>query len=466
MKIINPLRLSRVVMVITLLIFCGLAFISYIRLKNLIEYSRLVEETNEVKLKTEKCLSYIKDAETGARGFLLTKDSTFLQPLLEANTNIFQGLAELGVLSQQNSESVMFINVFRSAALRKISFMNRFVRDYRTVPYYSIGREVLLQDKLLMDDARRYAQAVEKNLDKKLARRNQTKNSYVVATPFIIMLLSCASILLVLIAYIIIIRELRKRILIQKELEINIEALQSSNIELEQFAYIASHDLQEPLRKIRTFGNRILEKHFHTINPDAQFMIDRMQNSAERMQLLINDLLAYSSLVDHEEIEPAPVDLNVCVRNALDTLSEEIRNKGAQIQIRPLPTILGKAIQLEQLFQNLLSNALKFTVKGRVPIITIDHEIIHEKDLAIRHATKNRNFHKITVKDNGVGFNEMYKDKLFVIFQRLHGKSEYEGTGIGLAICKKVVTNHHGYIQAVSTPNEGAEFIIYLPAED
>jgi signal transduction histidine kinase len=450
-------------MVITLLTFSALAFFSYMRLTNLIEYSRLVEETNEIKFKTEQCLSFLRDAETGARGFLMTKDTAFLRPLTEGNISLYQGLADLTALSQKSSESVIFIRAFRAATIRKIAYLNRLVYNFRKTPANQIGREMLMQDRVLMEQARQYAIAAEKNLDRKLAKRNETKNTYLVATPKSIIILSFSALILILGSYIVIIRELRKRIRTQNDLEENIAALRSSNMELEQFAYIASHDLQEPLRKIRTFGNRLSEKYSGNLSEDAQNMISRMQSSAEHMQLLMNDLLTYSSLVDQNSAKQEKVDLNVCLQKVLRALNEQIEEKHAVVQAAELPAISGRPEQLEQLFHNLVCNSLKFTQKGRDPQIIIDHETVSGEVIVSRDANPDRQYHKISFRDNGVGFNESFKDKLFVIFQRLHPKAEYPGTGIGLAICKKVVTNHQGIIQATGKPQEGTVFTVYLP---
>lgn len=249
----------------------------------------------------------------------------------------------------------------------------------------------------------------------------------------------------------------------QKELEFRIERLNRSNEELEQFAYVASHDLQEPLRKIRAFGERLSGKYKHELGEDGQDYISRMQNAASRMQTLIDDLLAYSKLSRSRE-EYGKVDLSELVSDVLNDLEITIEHKKAVISIESLPIIVGIKGQMRQLFQNIISNALKFSLPGQSPVISVTCEIVHGKDLkGVSKGHRKNKFCKIDIKDSGIGFDEKFKDRIFVIFQRLHGRGDYDGTGIGLAICKKIVENHNGFISAESIPNQGATFTITLP---
>lgn len=249
----------------------------------------------------------------------------------------------------------------------------------------------------------------------------------------------------------------------QKELEMRIEALDRSNKELEQFAYVASHDLQEPLRKIKAFGDRLSGKYKLQLGEDGQNYIERMQLAAGRMQGLIDDLLAFSRLA--RRLEPfAKTDLSVVVDEVLADLEISIEQKNAKIIVEHLPLIEAMHGQMRHLFQNLISNALKFSKENVDPLITIKSEIIKGKEIKeLSKSYKDHKYLKIVVEDNGIGFEEKYLDRIFIIFQRLHGRSEYEGTGIGLAICKKIVENHNGVIIAKSKINEGSSFIIILP---
>ena len=246
-----------------------------------------------------------------------------------------------------------------------------------------------------------------------------------------------------------------------KELvEIN-KALESSNSELQQYAYIASHDLQEPLRKILTFSRMIAEKHFSA--PSAREpLMDRVIDAAERMRRLINDLLDFSKLAVPSVFKRT--SLNKITNAVLSDLEILIAEKGAHITVEDLPTVEIIGEQLHQAFLNLISNALKFSEKNVRPVIRVYSETIKEKSIGSEPAPDGR-YCRIFITDNGIGFEEKYVDKIFTLFQRLHGKAEYEGTGIGLAIVKKIIDKHQGLISARSAAGKGATFIIVLPLE-
>lgn len=235
--------------------------------------------------------------------------------------------------------------------------------------------------------------------------------------------------------------------------------LENRNAELAQYAFLASHDLQEPLRKVLTFSRIIDEKHLAKM-PEAHQQMGRVIASIERMRDLIHDLLHYSNLSENAKF--TKTDLNIILENTLSDLELSIREKNAVINIQSLPAIEAVPGQLRQVFQNLISNALKFSQKGKAPEISIRCELVGEKSLSAP-ATPQGDYVRICVQDNGIGFNEMYHDKIFTIFQRLHGRSEYEGTGIGLAIVKKIIEKHHGLIGAKSQEEAGATFSFVLP---
>jgi len=239
--------------------------------------------------------------------------------------------------------------------------------------------------------------------------------------------------------------------------------LKAVNEELDRFAYIASHDLQEPLRKIMVFSDKILMKNNHDNETEKYFK--KIINSSERMQVLINDILSFSrqsaSVSDFKE-----TDLNHLMKEVIGELEIEIENTGAQIYAGELPTACIIPSLIRQLFYNLLSNAIKFRKKASNPVININTEILTLNESPLNGKTKiNKPFFGISVSDNGIGFDPKYAEEIFVVFKRLHSYHEFEGTGVGLSICKKIVEKHHGFIKAKSTPGEGSTFIILLPAE-
>jgi light-regulated signal transduction histidine kinase (bacteriophytochrome) len=248
--------------------------------------------------------------------------------------------------------------------------------------------------------------------------------------------------------------------------QINVE-LKSMNENLENFAYVASHDLNEPLRKIRTFGDLIKSE-----LDEGEFQkevivshLDRMQDASKRMQQLINDLLSYSRVTRQYDLADK-IDLNKVVESVINDLEIPIKELNAEVDINELPdSINADAIQMRQLFQNLISNALKFHKPGEKPKIAIEVIKVDASELPIEELKLNsqNNYWKISVSDNGIGFDQKFTEKIFAVFHRLHGRSNYEGTGIGLSICKKICENHKGAISAISKEGEGATFFVFLP---
>ncbi len=230
--------------------------------------------------------------------------------------------------------------------------------------------------------------------------------------------------------------------------------LARSNAELEQFAFVASHDLQEPLRKIQAFGDRLKTKCNGSLPPEAMDYLQRMQGASGRMRTLIDDLLAFSRVIRNSE-PFAPVDLGQITREVLGDLEVRIERTGGRVAVGDLPRIEADATQIRQLMLNLIGNALKFQPPGGQPVVKVSARTFA--------SLSGEEYCEITVQDNGIGFEEQYAEKIFAVFQRLHGRGEYEGTGIGLAVCRRIADRHQGSIIARSKPGEGASFIVTLP---
>lgn len=243
------------------------------------------------------------------------------------------------------------------------------------------------------------------------------------------------------------------------ELRLANQELEERNTELAQFASLASHDLQEPLRKIITFG-QLLESKFLADTSPATELLQKINGSAERMRNLINDLLSYSKLSAHTLFET--VDLNNLLRDTLQTLEIAITEKNAEIGVEYIPPIEAIPGQMRQVFQNLIGNALKFSRKGSPAVVNIRAGYITEKSLTAPWVSEG-DYIRLAIEDQGIGFDEIYLNKIFAIFQRLHTQNEYEGTGIGLAIVKKIMEKHNGLISATSQPNVGTTFTLVLP---
>jgi two-component system sensor kinase FixL len=238
--------------------------------------------------------------------------------------------------------------------------------------------------------------------------------------------------------------------------------LERSNKELEQFAYIASHDLQEPLRKIRTFGDRLQMKCGQQLDAVGRECLARMQDAAERMQRLIDGLLTLSRVTTQGQ-EFVPVNLEELVREVVRDLEAQIEKVHGRVEIGHLPTIQADPLQMRQLFQNLIGNALKFHRPEEPPLVRVWGRYLRDRTQRAAGPPDAEEFCRIVVEDNGIGFEEKYAERIFQMFQRLHPRDVYEGTGVGLAICRKIVQRHGGTITAQSTPGKGSTFICLLP---
>jgi light-regulated signal transduction histidine kinase (bacteriophytochrome) len=242
------------------------------------------------------------------------------------------------------------------------------------------------------------------------------------------------------------------------------EQMERSNKELEEFASIASHDLQEPLRKIIAFGQRLQITCGDALGDQGRDYLARMRNAAERMRNLIDDLLTLSRVTSMAR-PFVRVDLAAIARDVVSDLEVQIEQAGADVEVGFLPEIEADPAQMRQLFQNLLSNALKFHRNGVKPHVAICGKIVEMKDYQLPGVVPGEEACRIMVKDDGIGFSAEYAEKIFGLFQRLHGRTEFEGTGIGLAVCRKITDRHGGRIVAKSSEGEGATFIVTLPVK-
>ena len=254
--------------------------------------------------------------------------------------------------------------------------------------------------------------------------------------------------------------QVAKRKQAQDALKRRAEELARSNAELERFAAVASHDLQEPLRKVQAFGDRLSTKYSEVLDEKGRDYVSRMQNATSRMQSLIEDLLSISRIAT-KGAPFVPVDLNAVGREVLADLEVRIQETGAEVEISALPTIEADPTQMRQLFQNLIGNALKYRRSDAVPRVEVSIGLEN-----VQNGQTNGTLLetcRILFEDNGIGFEQDYADRIFGIFQRLHGRSEYDGTGIGLAICRRIAERHGGNIEARGRPGEGATFAVTVP---
>jgi len=248
----------------------------------------------------------------------------------------------------------------------------------------------------------------------------------------------------------------------QKSLEENNVALLRTNEELASFAYVASHDLQEPLRKMHLFTTRILELSGNDFTPEVADYFRRIMEGAKKMQNLIQALLQYSRLTI-SDVKFVRTDLNALVEDVKNSLLETIEENKATVVVSELPVVAVVPHQMSQVFSNILLNSIKYKRAGADPFITISTELVDTDSVSIPGVRKAQRFWQISVADNGIGFDPIFSERIFEVFQRLHSAHEYQGTGIGLAICRKIMQTHSGQITATGKPGEGSVFNLYLP---
>lgn len=256
--------------------------------------------------------------------------------------------------------------------------------------------------------------------------------------------------------------DVTKQVVTERQLIVRNQELRRSNDELEAFNRIASHDLQEPLRKIQMFVSRLEEDSIHSLTARSQGYLNKVISSTERMRTLITNLLSYSKL-DVVNERPENVDLNEVLADVKEDLAQLIEDTKAIIKADSLPQLVAIKFQMEQLFSNLIGNSLKYSNPDSTPVIKIKSKLLTNSDIEKSLALPHSSYVRIDFIDNGIGFDTEYQEKIFEIFQRLHTKNEYSGTGLGLAICRKIVETHNGAIFAKGTAGKGAVFTIYLP---
>jgi len=453
------------------IILLSLSFFSYLRINNLMRSAALVNHTNVVKLELESMFSEMKDAESAHRGYILTKDTVFLKQYYGAIANINRHISRIDLVTSDNYSQKRNNEVLKILINKRAEYMTDLMQ------YAGAGKittEKLLQGKVLMDALRRQ---VDKMMDEedfllRLRTKSLTKESSL--TPLFTIFLIVCSILVLIVSYYGINRELK----ISNSLKLNLEdsqrdlldannfleeknkSLAAMNKELESFTYISSHDLQEPLRKIQTFVTRIIDGESDRLSETGRSYLNRTHNAADRMQALIRDLLAYSRL--NTEIFPLETfNFKMIVDEVIDDLEEDIAEKHVVVEVTGDPDVTIIVSQFRQLLTNLISNSIKFAKPEVAPHIVIDNKLV--KGEAIPEGLSGPAYSKITISDNGIGFDPQYKNRIFEVFQRLHIMKEFPGTGIGLAIVKKIVDNHHGQIIADGELYKGAIFTLYIP---
>lgn len=457
---------------VTLVLIIATGIVAIFSIRGLNEKIRQTIHTKDVLQLSDELYAVVLSTESNLRGFTITRDRNFIGEYSRGKTQTMQLVDSLRKLTSDNSMQTENITVLRKYIEERISILDSILAtasqspnliDTSIIFRVSRGRSVTQRIRTRIG----YINEHEYSL---LEERNEGMNRYLNILPAILLFTTLAGLgagaitLYSLYQY----NKSKKRsdaqiLDYQKQLQDQIVRLNNSNRELEQFAYVASHDLQEPLRKISAFSELLNEQYKGKLEEEGELYLERINSSSTRMRSLITDLLNYSRVSRPTETEE--VNLNSIVNTVKEDLEILIREKHAQVHHASLPVVKGNTSEFRQLFQNLISNSLKFSKPGTPPVITIVSENAQVEEIErVPLHDPNKTYVAIRFTDNGIGFEKEYAEKIFVIFQRLHGKDNYEGTGIGLAICKKITEKYGGTIFAQSTVGKGSVFTIVLPA--
>jgi signal transduction histidine kinase len=451
---------------ISLLLIIALSYSYHTINRELIYYSERVDHTQHLLITLEKVSSKLYETLYYSRSYLLLKDTKNQQAILKNLNSLTPLLNHLDSLLESPPQQKR-LEALKTTLATHYTKMYASWTDTTYLPDRQSQEVLLGEASALMDRSHRLIAEMTSVENKLMHNRMQSRNNYkqqVFRFNWVIMLVA---LVFLSSSFILLDRELQRNNLYRLELENKVENLNRSNNELEQFAYVASHDLQEPLRKIQSFSDRLLLKHSGALADEAQLMIFKINDSAKRMQLLINDLLEFSRLINPGTLVQV-VDLNDVLDEVKSNLSEIIADRKVVIRSDELPSLEAYPIQMVQLFQNLLSNSIKYCLPEKTPTVSVSYALVEGFSIplpSIKPAHQELHFHQIVFGDNGIGFSPEYAEKIFIIFQRLHARDEFDGTGIGLAICRRIISNHNGYIFAEGKEGKGAKFYVYLPIQ-
>ncbi len=461
-------RLIKIVIAfsVSFLIMGALSLISIERLNTYISYSDLMDQSGFV---TERIFSVekgIRDIDRAERGYMITKDTMYLRFLNNAVDSVFQGTRNLKDITKNDDALQGKVTLLNASFAKRVAALRANIHFVDTTTggavskYYFESRQQMLDCSQLLKNIHDSENALREN-----HYRNETMYAELTTKTMKALLMVFCIITLFLFA--LLVKELNGRMRYQDELQAKIIDLRRSHVELQEIAYVASHDLQEPLRKIQVFSNMLLYLKPDITNEQLREILQRINSSAGRMQSLMKDLNSLTSLTTTDELKHE-VDLNRTLRFILTEMEEGIQKKGAVINMMVLPHVRGYEHQLKILFAALLDNALKFSRVEVVPEINIGTMVTDGGELHdLNPKLKKQKFQCIFIEDNGIGFAQEFSTKVFQLFQRLHQKeSGYEGKGLGLAICQRVMVNHEGFILTESKAGLGSTFKLFFPIEE
>lgn len=466
-NLLNTLYKIRIGFSISIFLLVLTSVLSFIICISFFRKVTMVNRSQEAISHIQDLRLCLKETESNIRAYALSNNSIFLIPSLDeqqykANSLLTQ------ITEDINREGIEDISIELLNA--KINGRFKFWKNIAKNPDCFQQPACFMESNKQMNALELDFSTIIYNQKKLLQERNRKYvNNAEILIP-IILFTSLVGIIISVFAYLGLQNEIRtkqetlsKLSLFKAELESKILELNHTNNELDQFAYIASHDLQEPLRKIISFSEVLTKNHGRELNSDGKVYLDIISTASLRMRKFIEDLLNYSRLSQIDNTLFEEVNLNKLLNGVLKDLEVSINEKNAKITVSSLPIVWGIKFQLHQLFLNLISNSLKYSSTERNPELSIKYRPISGDSITDFTAYASVTYYQLEIKDNGIGFDNENDKEIFMIFNRLHSRNEYSGTGIGLAICKKIIDNHKGFIKAKGVINEGATFTIILP---
>ena len=410
-------------------------------------FSSQVDHTNSVITELYKLDIIIRELDVKERGFMLTRDSAYLTQLREVQNQVIPSTQSLKSLVDDNKTQQELLTKLRGAISMRIDAIKNNLKHLNDADANTRSQH-FNEGKVFKVEALSYLKQMQTNEYKLLVNRYEQKKDSEKLAQDVLQTLLVIFFIVTLLLFVFIIRQIYIRRHFQEVLQQKVTALERTNEELEQVANVLSHDIQEPLRKIQLFSNKLS---YSNNVQETKKIIERINYSSSYMQKLVEDM---EVLVDlRKDSYEEHINPNRLIGNVVANLNKQIKHKQATVEVKQLPTLKGNYKQLQLLFKNLIENSLKFSKKDKHPVIIIYSD--EEEQM--------QEYIKIVIEDNGIGFDNSYQEKIFKLFRRLHSQEEYEGKGIGLPLCKKIMNNHNGIIKANGVPDQGAIFTLYFP---
>jgi signal transduction histidine kinase len=443
---------------VSIIFLTSISFLYTSTLRGYIDSRDKIDTTQSIIIQLYKLSYHIREAEQGQRSFLLSSDSAYHRHFKTAQGQVYNIRDSVAHLIKDANLRMKYSEM-NMELIKRLDELENMLHNHDTVTLQSIMGSHPVKTTLT-----EFIEVIEQQQTEQLRELLQKKQRYEKYTGFNFQLVFFFALIIFIISFIVLLQQINLRNIYHRRMEEKIKQTNQANKELERLTFIASHDLQEPLRKIRTFSNLLGNRHANELTEESRHLVERIEHSATIMQELIRDLGNYTSLVRHHAVLQK-ADLNEVLSQVNLNFAGALAKENGRLQAGKLPAIWGYPDQLIILFSALVDNSLKFTRPGIPPVIMVTHGRV--KGTTLPHMDENSqkmDFHVITFSDNGLGFDEELAEKMFMMFQRLHNdETGFAGRGMGLAIAKRVMVNHNGNIIARGQPGEGANFELYFP---